>query len=200
MRRLSAAQVHGVLARMSFMVGNRELAERELSEAARLDPSELNALVVRHELMGNEAASGRLEIARRAVLAHPGSAAAWLLLAKSAADQRQKAAALARASELAPDHPSVRAMLAEERFANGDPKAALAHSRIALRRSARSVPVLAMHVQILAANQRCGDAERLQHNLEGMLNDSCSSTEHSERCLQVLDRARKVWGSTPCAR
>lgn len=200
-RKLSQAEVHGVLARMSFLTGEHELAERERAEAARLDPTELNALIVRYELIGSSAAQERIDIARQAVLAHPRSAAAWLLQAKSSAGTAERWAALARANELAPDHPTVRTMLAEQHLARHDPKAAFQHSRVALRRSPYSVPLLSLHVRILAAGSRCDEAERVERNAEGLLADSCTLTlQGSPGPVPCVEYLRASWASTGCAR
>jgi hypothetical protein len=199
-RALSRAEVHGVLARMSLVMGLRELAERERSEAARLDPSELNALIVRYELLGPAAVQARIDIARQAVAAHPTRAAAWLLLVKSAAGEAERSTALARANELSPDHPSVRTLLAKQRLASNDPKAAFDHSRVAVRRSPYSLELLSLHVRILAANSRCDEAERVERNVEGLLGESCTLAQEGSRRIPCVDYLRESWASTGCAR
>jgi hypothetical protein len=201
MRTLTRAEAHGVLARMSFMMGERELAERERSEAARLDPTELNALIIQYELSAPGAVQARIDIARQAVAAHPTSVAAWLLQARSAPGEAERSGALARANELSPDHPGVRTLLAKQRLANNDPKRAFEHSRVALRRSPYSLELLSLHVRILAANRRCDEAERVERNVEGLLGEPCTLVaDGSPRRIRCVDYLRESWASTGCAR
>ena len=202
LRPLSGAEVHGVLARMSMLVGNAELAEKERLQAISLDPNELNALLVRfHSLRnyppGNHPNNGSetapADIAQQAVTAHPQSGAAWLIKAQSASVPAERAIALGRASELAPDHPGVRLLLAKASLQAGQARAALDHARVALRRSPWSLELLALNVRALAANRRCSEARHLEANAEGLRATDCNVQTDTGTRISCVDYLRQAW-------
>jgi hypothetical protein len=95
----------------------------------------------------------------------------------------------------------VRTLLGRQRLASKDPKAAFEHSRVALRRSPYSVDLLSLHVRILAANQRYGEAERLEKNVERLLGEACTLTvDAPPRRVTCADYLRESWAATGCAR
>jgi tetratricopeptide (TPR) repeat protein len=162
-RVLSEAEMHGVLAELASMQ-QPELAGQELREALRLDPDELNALVLRfHALSHGDPA--RLEVAQRAVTAHPGKAEAWLLLAQ-AADAGVSEQALQHAYQLEPAHPGVALLMARQRMRLHDARGALPYTRLAIRRSPPSVELVELHLQALVAHHNCADARLLEQNAQ----------------------------------
>ena len=61
--------------------------------------------------------------------------------------------------------------------------------------------LLELHVRILAANRRCEEAERLERNLEGLVNESCRVTlQNPPRTVSCVDRLRELWAESGCAR
>jgi hypothetical protein len=80
LRVLSPAPVRGLQATLASSLDN-SLRQTEMLEALRLDPNELNALIVRFHSLGESLTQARSDIAARAVAAHPGKGDAWLLQA-----------------------------------------------------------------------------------------------------------------------
>jgi len=167
---LHSADVHGILARLSQQLAP-EQSERELKEALRLDPNQLDALVTQYRTATGDAQRG--EIARRAVAQHPESADAWLLAAATepAGDTRYQA--LQRAEKLADAHPGVERLLAEEELRRGHARTALEHTGLALRRAWTTPELLAVHVAALAAEHECIAAEGLAISAENLLPADC---------------------------
>ncbi|HKO92614.1 MAG TPA: DUF1570 domain-containing protein, partial [Polyangiaceae bacterium] len=174
-RRLSAAEAHGVLARTAYVVGNEALAEQELEKAQRLDPSDVNAAEVEFSRLTSDPA--RVELARRISKAHPRSANAWLLLARSDTSPQLRAAALERARALSPEHPHVHWLSGWQALAERRPEAALAHAHRVLRRWAVTPNLLALEVHALAANGGCDVARRIVADAPVTMNARCESLQ-----------------------
>lgn len=193
-RVLTQAEVHGTLARLSSLLG-QEVSRRETLEALRLDPAEPSALAVRFEALAPDATDERRALARRAVAAHPELADAWILAARAEPPGDERDAAVARARELAPDHPGVALLLAEDAVRGGEPRAALAHTTLALRRSPLTADLLALHVRALGAHGRCTTARALTLSSPSLFSASCrvhSSGGAGPACEDVV---RRAWGA-----
>lgn len=191
-RVLSQAEVHGVLAALSSRL-ELPLGEREMRSALRLDPDELNALgVMFHALPASQTAE-RLEVARRAVAAHPDSGAAWLLQVQAEPGAAAQADALLHAARLAPDHPLVARLLAEAELSSGRPEAALAHANVALRRSPLTPELLTLHIAALAARHRCNTARALALDAETFFPSSCSVRSGNGAVVSCGQFVRDGW-------
>jgi tetratricopeptide (TPR) repeat protein len=186
-RSLSPAEQHGVLAWVAS-AGDSELADREASEALRLDRNELRALVVRSGTLGDGAAAERLELAKRAIGAHPQSSDAWLLWARAQPSGEARRTALEKALQLEPEHPGVLTLLADELVRQGRAADALAHTRLALRRSPATFELLQLHLDALIANHECRDAEWVEGNAERRFQDNCTASVNGAviNCGQFL--------------
>ena len=174
-RRLTAAEAHGVLARLSSSVG-APAGELEMRAALDLDPSELNALVAQFRALPADADRARAGIAQQATRAHPESAEAWLLAALVAPPGDARHAALEQARRLSPDHPGVTQLLGEEDVQRGRMQAALDHTWLALRRSPPSPTLLSLRVVALASRQQCEAARTLTSNADYLFPADCSAS------------------------
>jgi hypothetical protein len=171
-RGLSPAEVHGLRALLANTSGEA-VGASEVAAALELDPTELNALTVRYHSLAADARAARMEIASRAVRAHPHQAGAWLLAALAATELGERRRALARAERLDPDHPGVVGLLAEDALARNDPRAALVHVRHAQRRSGVTPRNLALQFAALAASNRCDDATAIPERRTPLLDPQC---------------------------
>jgi hypothetical protein len=194
LRRLSEAEAYGVRASLVKNV-RPELAERQAKEALQLDPNELRALGVRFDALEASASADRLEIAQKAVAAHPESSDAWLLLARARAPGPERGAALDKAYQLEPEHPGVLTLLAEQLVRQQRAAEALVHTRLALQRSPASFELVQLHLDALVASHKCTDAQWLERNAEQRFSEGCTVTTHgvTVSCSTVL---RQAWSST----
>lgn len=170
LRVLSAAEAHGLSSWMASRLGANELAIQDMERALALDPDELNAQRTRYRnLRGESQAAARLALARKLVRAHPQSAEAWHLLARSADSDTERSSAIDQAQHLAPDHPGVLELLASRALSARDHPSALVHAQILIRRTAPTIPIVTLHLQALARNGRCDEA---RHFARGVTADS----------------------------
>lgn len=202
-RSLSSAEMHGVLAWFA-RTGDPPLAEREAAEALRLDPNELRALVVRFYMLGDGADAVRLELAKRAITAHPKSADAWLLWARTQAPGEARHGALETARKLEPEHPGVLTLLADELVRQGRAADALEFTRLALKRSPATVELVELHLEALIAHHECRDAAWLEVNAERSFQDNCTARVNGAvvNCSQALrdkwvERNQRCFRSAP---
>jgi hypothetical protein len=170
-RALSTAEAGGVLALFSSLLAP-DLSERRAEAALVLDPDELNALTVRFHSLSPAAVEARRAIAERAVAAHPEAGAAWLLAALTERGASRRAA-LQKAQRYAPDHPGVARLVAEDALRSGRPRLALDRIRLAMRRSAPSPDMLAIHVAALGASGRCADAAAFASSASALFATDC---------------------------
>ena len=186
-RHLSSAEMHGVLAWLTLS-GDRELADREAAEALRLDPNELRALVVRFYMLGDSAENARLDLAKRAIAAHPESSDAWLLWARAQAPGVDRRSALETAKKLEPEHPGVLTLLADELVRQGRAADALAYTRLALQRSPATLELMQLHLEALIAKHNCREVDWVEGNAERLFQEGCSATVNGVTisCSQLL--------------
>jgi hypothetical protein len=186
-RALSSAEMHGALAWLA-RTDERELAEREVAEALRLDPNELRALVVRFYMLGDGADDVRSKLAKRAITAHPESADAWLLWARTQASGEARHSALETARKLEPEHPGVLTLLADELVRQGRAADALEFTRIALKRSPPTVDLVELHLEALIAHHQCRDAAWLEVNAERRFQADCTGVANGVaiKCDKIL--------------
>lgn len=156
--RMSQANVHGLFAWLSLP--DRDVAEREVNEALRLDPNELYAL--RTQLYGlPTSADGRDAIARRALVAHPNDIEAWLMAIDALKSDAEARAAIQRAKQLDVNHPRLQARIGFAHLRARNAKAALPHLSYALHRLIPNRALLAGYVEALLANGRCIEARQI---------------------------------------
>ncbi len=186
-RSLSSAEMHGVLAWFA-RTGDRELADREAAEALRLDPNELRALAVRFYLLGDSADEVRLDLAKRAIAAHPRSSDAWWLWASMQAPGEARHRALQTAQKLEPEHPGVLTLLADELVRQGRAADALPYTRLALKRSPATFELMQLHLEALIAQHECRDAMWVELNAERRFQDNCTTRVNGAvvNCSQSL--------------
>lgn len=193
-RPLTPAQIHGARALLGSMLGRD--AGPELDAALKSDPSELSALTARFHSNAAEDARERQDIAARAVAAHPDDGEAWLLAAWAAPEGDERRRALDRAFALAPHHPGVAWLLANDELRRGRAKRALELVRLAERRSGVVASMLAVHVGALLGVQRCEDAERLVESGASLLAPSCQmphpTSGRSVTCAEFLRAAYEL--------
>jgi hypothetical protein len=96
--------------------------------------------------------------------AHPKSAQAWLMAADAGLGPHSEYEALRHAYDLDPTLPLIHQRLAETAIRAGNPAAALANTRFAIRRSRPAAALLRAHVLALGANRRCREARDLAEN------------------------------------
>ncbi|HVZ34919.1 MAG TPA: hypothetical protein VG963_20975 [Polyangiaceae bacterium] len=193
-RNLSPAEAHGVLARLSGRLAP-DIAEQEMLEAFDLDPNEVNALILRFDRMEAADDGARLELARRAVAAHPESGEAWLLAARAEPPGEAQRAALARAHELAPDHPGVAKLMAGRELEQGEAAKALEYRTLSLRRSQLTPGLLALYVRALAARGDCARARSLTDDAAAFFPQPCQVHEAGGKqiaCSAVVQGAWKT--------
>jgi hypothetical protein len=179
LRTLSPAEAYGVRALLGAILGNDTRADIEA--ASKLEPDELSALVARFHSLESRDERARQEIARRAVAAHPDDGDAWLLAARVAPEGQEQRHALDRAFALAPYHPGVVWLLANDELRQGNPKRALELVRLAERRSGLSASMLMLHVGALLGLQRCDDAGRLAESGASLLAPTCQMVDPRQR-------------------
>lgn len=198
-RHLSSAERHGVLAWLA-RTGDQGLAGREAGEALSLDPNELRALVVRFQMQGDSADELRLELAKRAIAAHPKSSDAWWLWAQTQAPGEARRSALETAQKLEPEHPGVLTLLAEELVRQGRAADALGYTRLALQRSPATFELMQLHLAALIAQHECRDADWVEGNAERRFQENCTTRVNGAvvNCAQSL---RDSWAqrNQPCA-
>jgi hypothetical protein len=191
LRPLTPAQASGARALLASMLGRD--AGNELDAALKSDPSELSALTVLFHSDAAKDPRDRQDIADRAVAAHPDDGEAWLLAAGAAPEGDARRRALERAFALAPHHPGVAWLLANEELRRGRPKRALELVRLAERRSGVVASMLAVHIGALLGVQRCEDAERLVQSGASLLAPACQmphpTSGRSVPCAEFLRAA-----------
>jgi hypothetical protein len=173
LRALSLAEAHGVKALLASY-GAPEVAAREMRAALELDPVELRALSVQFRMPEAGRSESRQRIAERAVTAHPRVGEAWLLQAMAAPDEGARRHALEQAAGLAPQHPGVALLLAEDAMGRGDAARALEQVRFALRRSALTPTMLGLYAAALEASGRCSEANAVAENASALFRTGCS--------------------------
>jgi hypothetical protein len=193
-RTLSDAEGHGVLSRLSSAL-DLPVGESEMAEALRLDPNELNALVVRYHSAAAASDEARLDVARRAVAAHPGSGEAWLLAAMAEPTASARSDALRQAERLSPDHPLLARLLAGEAVSSGHSGQALEYSALALRRSPLTADLLALHVTALAGRHHCSTALSLTNSASALFGPTCS-LRLGDRDIPCADYVRDAMTSS----
>jgi len=194
LRTLTPAQANGSRALLGSMLGRD--AGAELDAALKSDPSELSALTARFHSSAAKDPRERQAIAARAVAAHPDAGEAWLLAAWAAPEGDERRRALDRAFTLAPHHPGVAWLLANDELQRGRPKRALELVRLAERRSGVVASMLAVHIGALLGMQRCNDAERLVESGASLLAPSCQmphpTSGRSVTCSEFLRAAYEL--------
>lgn len=155
----------------------------EVEAALQEDPDHVAALT----LLAADPSSPRLQLASRAVKAHPADADAWLLLARclpsGAAAERVRA--LKKALDLAPDRPDIRVALAAE-VVYDDPTRAEALARQAVERVPWSTDARATRALALSGVGRCDEAAaELQRSVDMVRAEP--SSQHA-----VVDEALRV--------
>jgi hypothetical protein len=193
-RNLSPAEAHGVLARLSAGLAPG-VAEQEMLEALKLDPNEVNALLVRFERLEEASDAERLEVARRAVAAHPESGEAWLLAARAEPSGEAQRAALARAHTLAPDHPGVAMLMARQELEEGDAGKALEYSALALRRSPLTPSLLALYVRALGTRGNCAKARAIADDAPALFPEPCQVHTADGKQLACHVLVQRAWRS-----
>jgi hypothetical protein len=195
-RTLSDAEAHGVLARLSSAL-QLPLGQQEADEAVRLDPAELNALVIRFNSVPPAQTEARLDIARRAIAAHSESGEAWLLAAQAEPSADARHQALQKAARFSPDHPLLARLLAEENVVSGNTREALENTTLTLRRSPLSAELLALHVAALVGQHRCSTARSLAANASTLFEPTCTHivNDHEIACAELVRSALASSGS-----
>jgi len=192
MRQLTDAEVHGLRAYLfakAHLPTKPVLAQAEIDEALRVDPSVLDALAVAFYAPEVRIDTPQPELARRAVSAHPESwLVAWVMTADSTSSRDPaRLTALARALEVAPDQPEVLTRLAALKASSGDWDEALAFSTKALRTGVVRPDLWMIRLAALPNTARCAEAASLG------LSDHRVPRFHPGAC-----RDQGVAGSSPC--
>jgi len=189
-RTLSPAEGHGLSSWMAYRLGARELSAQARDLALALDPHELNALRTRYQgLNATSGAAERLAIARQLVKAHPESGEAWLLLANSGESEQERSGARDQALRLMPDHPGVIELLAARALDVPDPAAALAYTKLLIRRTTVAPSIAELHLRAMAMAGRCDDARHFAQSVSASYPVGCSLVRRGGRvsCLAAFE-------------
>lgn len=165
-RAMPEAAVHGMIARAALhgQQHHATLVQDEVKKALSLDPNDLNALSASFYGIPKESAQ-QVELARRAVKAHPESGIAWLMLASVIPQKDPEwAVAVANAKKADPHLPGALVLNALLQISTGNSRAALADTKVAIRLSSPSLALVRAHSVALAANHRCADMRHLREN------------------------------------
>lgn len=152
----------------------------EVAEILRESPDHPLGLQVQASFPGQDA----VDLARRAVRAHPEDPRAWTFLGTSLGDgdrdRPEREAAYRRAADLAPDNPAALHNLATELLEAGRSGEALPVARRAVQLAPWSPPLLAGYAAVLSDLGQCAQAIPLQQRALEALPDRAPSEARAE--------------------
>ncbi|WNG42203.1 tetratricopeptide repeat protein [Archangium violaceum] len=204
-RELDGAEIHAIRARLHLMnTGSatweqrRQLAEKEVAQALREDPTNVSAVFLRSMLSEDE--SQRLALARELVKARPDSGRAWAMLGnaleRSGGSAVEREQALMRAVELQPQDASVLNNLAWFYVGTNNPQKAFELAKRAVTLAPENPAILDTYAAVLFQSGRCPESLRLQRRALDMLHES--TPEPRRRSFQdALDKYEQACGQPP---
>nr|WP_238539647.1 hypothetical protein [Corallococcus macrosporus] len=203
-RPLRPAQVHAIRAQLFLMTpgsspmeARRAHLEREMAEAAREEPGNVDAMLLR--IRSTEDPFRRLGLARALVARHPDSGHAWNALAQALdaagnTSDEQEAARL-RAVELLPGSVSAQNGLASYYARTAQPEKGLTAAQRALALAPGNASVLDTWSTVLFQLGRCPEALEAQRRAADMLHEG-TPQRLSRTVHDTLARYQAVCGPT----
>lgn len=173
-------------------------AQKEIGEALEADASNVEALALRFFWFSPAGQRrDRLELAERAVGAHPDQWLAWLMVAASAADERAKRTALAKGLALAPHQAPLLTEMARLDAAAGRWNESLLFSTKATSFGERRWRGLRLRMEALAHLGRCAEAGNLAAALQALA--PADVANEAARAWDVLRRSCVETAGAPAA-